>query len=215
MEENCHQPVRMAEICHRDGMRFAYFSSSYVFDGTAGPYDEDAVPNPINSYARSKWEAERRLNDLTDGASLLLRIICVYGEELRKKNFAYQVHDAMRAGKVLRLPSDQRGNPTWAGDIASGLMDLLDRRATGVWHLGGPDPECTRTQWAKELVRQFRGVGVALHPEFKIEGVPTRYLGQPAPRPLRAGLISRKWTNPTLGTRISEAEFASIAKDKL
>jgi dTDP-4-dehydrorhamnose reductase len=212
MEENCHQPVRMAEACHSRGVRFAYFSSSYVFDGQKGLYDEQAKPNPINAYARSKWAAEQQLNELTGGQALLLRIICVYGEESRRKNFACQVCDAMRSGRILRLPSDQSGNPTWAGDIARALLPLLGKRAEGVWHLGGPDPDCSRIKWARRLVADFTEAGVVLHPGFDMVEIPTRELGQKAARPLRAGIVSRRLANLTLSGEVNAEVFRRIAQ---
>src|SRR5574339_563213 len=39
--------------------RFIFLSSGEVFDGSAGWYDEEAEPNPINVYGRTKLEAER------------------------------------------------------------------------------------------------------------------------------------------------------------
>jgi dTDP-4-dehydrorhamnose reductase len=38
--------------------RLIYFSTDYIFDGTAGPYHEDSTANPISEYGRQKLEAE-------------------------------------------------------------------------------------------------------------------------------------------------------------
>lgn len=48
---NCEQPVFLAGLCRDQG---AYFSTTYVFDGTQGPYSEEDTPNPVNVYAKSK-----------------------------------------------------------------------------------------------------------------------------------------------------------------
>jgi dTDP-4-dehydrorhamnose reductase len=209
MEENCHQPVRLAEICQRRGLRFAYISTSYIFDGSAGPYDESAVPAPINAYARSKWEAEQRLVAATDGSVLLPRVICVYGVEARRKNFAYQVGDALRVGKILTLPSDQRGNPTWAGVIARTTLDLLEREERGAFHLGGADPDCDRIAWAEHLVRSFKQVGVEAATGFTIVSKSTAILAQKALRPLHAGMVSRRLDRPCFGP----ADDAAICRE--
>jgi dTDP-4-dehydrorhamnose reductase len=210
-EENQRQPVRLAQACHRRGIRFVYFSTSYVFDGENAPFDEDAIPAPVNVYARSKWEAERELTEVTGGSVLLPRIICVFGEEARRKNFACQVCDAMTAGKTLRLPSDQSGNPTWAGDIARAVVSLLEKAERGVWHLGGADPECDRVEWARCLVAAFAATGVETHPDFRIVGVPTAELAQRAQRPLRAGIVSRKLARPTFPREIDPEVYRKIA----
>ena len=196
MELNCRQPVELARRCHARGIRFAYFSSSYVFDGTNGPYDERAIPNPINVYGRTKAAAETELQRVTDGAALVLRVICVFGAESRRKNFACQVCDAMRAGRVMTLPSDQLGNPTWAGHIARVTLDLLGANESGVFHLGGANPQCSRVEWAERLVETFREGGLSPANGFRLDGKPTVELGQAARRPLDGGIVSRRLTRP-------------------
>jgi dTDP-4-dehydrorhamnose reductase len=191
-EENAHQPERVARLCHQHQIRFVYFSSSYVFDGNDGPYNESALPNPINVYACAKLDGERLIAEATSGDALIARLICVYGPEARPRNFAFQVLQAMREGKPMVLPSDQCGNPTYAGDVARWVLDLMERGQSGIWHLGGPWPTCTRPEWAEMLVSAFRGLGIEAQPGFSIAAVPTSELKQRALRPLRAGMISNR-----------------------
>ena len=190
--ENAAQPAQLAALCHARNIRFAWFSSSYIFDGHAGPYTETAPANPINVYGRSKWEGEQRVQAACAGEALIARVICVYGAEPRGKNFAGQVWRALREGQTLTLPADQCGNPSYAGDIARWLVALLEQRECGVWHLAGPWPDCTRPQWAEKLVSAFAAAGVAPHPNFTIKTLPTSELKQRALRPLRAGMRSAR-----------------------
>ncbi len=190
--ENAEQPAALGRLCHVAGIPFAYISTSYVFDGESGPYPESAMANPINVYSQSKWAGEQQVLAATEGAALLPRVICVYGREAQKKNFGYQVLTALREGRTLTLPADQCGNPTWAGDIGRWVIRLLELRERGVWHLGGPWPECTRPEWTERLVAAFRQAGVVPHPAFTLRTVTTAELGQKARRPLRAGMISER-----------------------
>src|SRR5262245_23353500 len=57
---NRDAPGNAARAAAKRGAGFVYFSTEYVFDGTAGPYTEDDPPNPQSIYARSKLEGERR-----------------------------------------------------------------------------------------------------------------------------------------------------------
>lgn len=186
LRENLEQPSRVAAWCVRHGVRLAYCSSSYVFNGRDGNYSEECPVSPLNVYGRHKAAAEAALLSATAGEALILRLICVWGREAAGKNFAYQVRQAAREGRTMRLPVDQEGNPTWAGDIAEWTVDLLEARERGLWHLAGPSPGMSRPDWAREIVRGLGGPG----PE--IVAVPTVELGQPAPRPLRAGLRTTK-----------------------
>lgn len=191
--ENCQQPAEVAKLCREFGCRFAYFSTTYVFDGTSGPYSETDTPNPINVYAKSKWAAEQSIQQILDGNALIPRVICVWGREAQRKNFAYQVLKALEEGRTMTLPSDQLGNPTWAGDIAWWLLELVTNGEAGVWNLAGEKQDCTRAEWfchiresavALGLISNTAGAGY-------LENSTSR-IGQGALRPLRAGAKTGK-----------------------
>jgi dTDP-4-dehydrorhamnose reductase len=189
--ENAEQPAKIAAICRRKEIQFAYFSTSYVFDGEAGPYHEDDQPNPINVYGKSKLQGEQSILSENPDA-LILRVICVHGAEAQKKNFAYQVLNAFVSGKTLRIPEDQCGNPTYAGDIARWTIDLIEKNQAGIRHLPGPNPNCTRLEWTEMLIAEFTKLGIERHENFRIEPVLTQELQQRAKRPLKAGIISTR-----------------------
>jgi len=69
--------------------KFIYLSTDYVFDGNNGPYSEDDIPNPLNNYAKAKFETEKNiLNSVSN--YLILRITVVYGWEHLGKNFLWK-----------------------------------------------------------------------------------------------------------------------------
>ena len=186
--ENCEQPVQLAQLCQEVGSRFAYVSTTYVFDGQSGPYRETDQPNPINVYAKSKWAAEQQIQAVLGGQALIPRVICVWGHEPQQKNFVYQTLKALREGRSLRLPADQIGNPTWAGDIAAWLVGLMELGETGVWNLAGDRENCTRVEWFCAIRAAALRQGLAsAAPEPGYEPVATAELKQPALRPLNCG----------------------------
>jgi dTDP-4-dehydrorhamnose reductase len=186
--ENCDQPAAVARLCRERGCRFAYVSTTYVFDGQAGPYTETDRPNPINVYAKSKWAAEQQIQSVLADRALIPRVICVWGREAQRKNFVYQTLKALREGRSLWLPADQIGNPTWAGDIAFWLAGLMEQDESGVWNLAGDRENCTRVEWfcaIRDAARQSGLVPAGSDPGY--EAGPTAELKQPAPRPLHCG----------------------------
>ncbi|RRJ94454.1 SDR family oxidoreductase [Opitutaceae bacterium TAV4] len=192
-KENCHQPEMLARICQEIGCRFVYFSTTYVFDGKAGPYSEDAIPNPINVYAQSKWAAEQKIQATLGGQALIPRVICVWGREAQKKNFVYQAIKALQGGRVMTLPSDQIGNPTWAGDIAWWLLSLIESNEHGVWNLAGDQEHCTRVDWFCQIRDAARAAGFApAQTDAGYVAVDTTSLKQVALRPLHAGARLKK-----------------------
>jgi dTDP-4-dehydrorhamnose reductase len=181
--DNVDLPVRLAKLASAREVRFVHFSSSYVFDGTSGPYDENAAPHPLSVYGRTKLESERQILEATGGTALIARTMGVYGEEFRRKNFVYQVVDRLRAGKEMVVPSDQYGNATHATDLAAMILLLLEKRiAGGVWNVAGPEPALARKDFALRIAREY-----ALD-EGLLRFVSTEELGQSALRPQQGGL---------------------------
>jgi dTDP-4-dehydrorhamnose reductase len=174
-----------AEAAREAGARLVYFSSDYVFDGRAGPYVEDDPVSPIQQYGRQKVEAEELCRALLPGAHLVLRITVVYGWERRGKNFVARLVRTLADGQRMRVPEDQVGSPTLADDLAEAAWDLVDRQATGTLHLAGRD-RVDRLAFARAAARAF-----GLRQEL-LEGVATAELGQAAPRPLNAGMVSAR-----------------------
>src|SRR5208337_2989583 len=60
---NATGPEYIAEACEKSGSRLIHFSTDYVFDGSKQEFDEDDIPNPINSYGKSKYLGERAIRE--------------------------------------------------------------------------------------------------------------------------------------------------------
>jgi dTDP-4-dehydrorhamnose reductase len=191
LRENAEQPAQIAQIAADGGAHFVYFSTSYVFDGTDGPYDETAASRPLSVYGRTKLEGEMRVTQATAGRCIIARTMGVYGPEPKQKNFVYQVRKALEAGRQLRVPNDQFGNATYAPDLARIAITLAAQKQSGIWNVAGPDPRVCRSDLARLIARSY-GLSDAL-----IEEVATHELGQPAPRPVEGGLIIDKAVRAT------------------
>lgn len=124
--------------------------TNYVFDGARDtPYDEFDLPNPRTVYARSKWAGE--LAAQRAGARLLIvRTAMIYAEEGR--NFVRTMLALAERGTPLRVVADQWGQPTYAADLAHGLLALARRPLPGVYHLTNTG-KASWYQWARATFR--------------------------------------------------------------
>lgn len=138
---NTRAPGILAEEARRAGALLIHYSTDYVFDGAAAaPYDEQAFPNPINAYGRSKLGGERAIA-AAGGSSLVLRTSWVYG--LRGRNFLTTMRKLAVEREELRVVADQIGTPNWTRSLAEatallvgrGSADLAERG--GLYHLSG------------------------------------------------------------------------------
>jgi dTDP-4-dehydrorhamnose reductase len=209
--ENCEQPVSLARLCRQRGVRFCYFSTTYVFDGSAGPYSETDAPRPVNVYARAKWEAEQGIQKASDQTALIPRVICVWGKEPQGKNFVYQVLKSLRELRSMTLPSDQLGNPTWAGDIGSWLIELMTEGESGVWNLAGTEENFSRLDWFLAIKKGAVSSGwIPENSEGGFQTISTASLKQPALRPLHAGARTEKIRSFSSRTARAPGDFRGL-----
>src|SRR5690606_14949152 len=116
-------------------------------------------PGPLSIYGRSKLEGKRIALASSPGA-LVVRTSWLYGAG--GPSFVTGMLERGRNGAPLRVVDDQRGRPTWTRNAAAGVLDLLHRRARGIWHVadGG---DATWLELAREAFR-LRGVETPLGP---------------------------------------------------
>jgi dTDP-4-dehydrorhamnose reductase len=158
------------------GVRVIHLSTDYVFSGEEpGEYAEDAPTGPLGAYGRSKLAGEQAV--LARPGNLVVRTSWVYGEG---RNFIRSILAAERAGRALRVVSDQRGRPTWAGDVARAVAYLAGRDDTGIVHVTGAGEPCTWADLAEVVVG---------HP---VERITSEEFGAPAPRPRNSVLSLRR-----------------------
>lgn len=177
---NAEAPASLAAVARRRGLPFVYFSTEYIFDGLAGPYDEDDAAHPLSVYGKSKWIGEQRVREKHPDA-LILRTTVVYGQDVAEKNFVYSLMRRLREGGTMRVAGDQVSTPTYNVDLAVATEFLVARGASGVYHVCGPEL-LSRAEFARHVAAEL-----GLAPEL-IESARTDELGQRAPRPLEAGL---------------------------
>src|SRR5262249_13964381 len=137
MAANRDGPAVAARAAAKRGAGFVYFSTEYVFDGTASPYAEDDPVNPQSVYARSKLEGECRSVE-EDPRTIALRTTVVYGPERQGKNTVYQILRRARSGEPIHVPNDQLTSPTYNVDLAAATVELIERDFRGVIHVAGP-----------------------------------------------------------------------------
>lgn len=173
----------VAEAAARVGACLVYFSTDYVFDGLAGPYEPDAPTHPINVYGRHKLAAENLVRDIV-ADHLVVRACGVYGYQRSGKNFVMALTRLAAAGEQMRVPSDQWGTPTLADNLAAAVRELALGGRRGIVHPVGPD-YLPRIEFARLAAEVFGYDDRFLVP------ITTPELRQPAARPLRGGVDNR------------------------
>ena len=172
---------RLARACRAAESGLITISTNYVFDGEGGPYRESDPPRPLNVYGRTKLEGEACA--LGAGCpSIVVRTAVLYGYQPGcRPNFVTWAAGSVARGSAIRVVSDEWANPTHVDELAVFLFALCDSSYRGVVHFAGPD-YLTRYEMVAEACDCF-GLDMKL-----VTAVTSADLGQPAKRPLRAGL---------------------------
>jgi dTDP-4-dehydrorhamnose reductase len=145
---NAEGPGVLARICARHGVRMVHFSTDYVFDGRkTTPYTEEDAPNPLSVYGKSKRLGEEQVMACLPSA-VILRTEWIYGSG--GENFITKIVRAARDRGSVEVVEDQTGAPTYAGDLARPIIELIGRGAQGIYHVTN-DGSCTWYQFARHI----------------------------------------------------------------
>lgn len=162
-------------------------STDYVFDGEKGsPYIESDQPNPINVYGHSKLAGEQAALRETDQVCLV-RTAWVFG--LGKSHFITMVLNRLREGEPVRAVIDKYGSPTSTKDLAAAILQLVERKATGIYHVAGAG-SCNWFEYAEQILKSAGR-------SHKLEPIRFADLNRPARRPANSALASERL--PSLG----------------
>jgi len=112
------------------GAHLIYTSTDYVFSGDAAQgYLEADATGPRSAYGASKLGGE--LSCPPDAT--IARVSWVAG--FHGRNIVRLAVDRAVKGEPMRFVDDQRGSPSFAADLAAGIVTLVRDRPAGIVHL--------------------------------------------------------------------------------
>ncbi len=183
----------LVDACKKNNTHLIHLSTDFVFDGEDGPYEEDAIPNPLSYYGTSKLAAEKLIQDSGLEKWAIARTIIVYGvgEQMSRSNIVLWAKSALEKGNPLTIVDDQFRSPTFADDLATGCLLIAEKEAQGIYHLSGKN--------IMSIIELVRSVAKFYNlDDSKVTAIKTASLNQTAKRPPYTGFILDKAVN-TLG----------------
>lgn len=183
---NVDAVINLADISDEMNIHLIHVSTDFIFDGVAGPYDENATPNPISYYGWSKLQAELFVQKMT-APWTILRTVLVYGivDNMSRSNIVLWVKSSLEQGKKINVVNDQWRTPTLAEDLAEGCFLAAQKEATGIFNISGGD--FMNIYEIACIVADHYGLDKTL-----IHATDSSTLNQPAKRPPRTGFIIEK-----------------------
>lgn len=159
---NAIAPANISKVAKNVGAIVIHISTDYVFDGTGNvPYTEDMAVKPIGVYGVTKAEGEKAISDNND-KYYILRTAWLYG--WAGKNFVYTMIRAMNTHEAVKVVNDQKGSPTFAGDLAAVILKIIAEKDVpyGTYHVTDLG-EITWWDFTNEIKKQGIETGL-IHP---------------------------------------------------
>lgn len=164
---NATGAANVARAAAEIGAGVVFYSTDYVFGGEGrarhDPHSESSLPDPYNVYGVSKLAGERMVMN-ANPRNLVIRSAGLYGTATSRKGWTFPEMMANKGKNDgwAKVVTDQALSPTYTHDLAETTRALMDREATGLFHLVN-EGECSWFEFAQETF-DITGIAVNLEP---------------------------------------------------
>ncbi len=188
---NAEMPIFLAESCKNFGIKLVHLSTDFVFDGQKNiAYTESDSPNPLSIYGKSKLAGEKGILE-RNAESIIVRTAWVYS--MFGNNFLKTMLRLAETKTELGVVVDQIGTPTFAQDLAEGILKLIEicekKPLNGIFHYSNEGV----ASWYDFAQAIFRLAGKEIH----LKPIPTEAYPTPAKRPIFSLLDKNHWKKTT------------------
>lgn len=186
-------PTFLAQAAHAVGAAMLHISTDYVFAGDKeGAYTETDATDPQGVYGASKLAGELAVAAACPH-HIILRTAWVFCET--GNNFVKTMLRLSQTRDELGVVADQFGGPTYAGDIASALIEIAKAlhhgdQHYGIYHFAGL-PHVNWHQFACEIFRQAKMQGL-IDKTMRVNAITSDQYPTPAKRPANSKLDCQK-----------------------
>lgn len=136
-------PALLGSLVKGTDIHLIHYSSALVFNGKKDtPYTEEDRPDPLSTYARTKLAGEAALQELKLDNCCIIRTSCLFGPG--RKDIVKSIIELARSKNEIKVVHDITGSPTYTPDLAKASLNLLEKKATGLFHVvnGGQASWC-------------------------------------------------------------------------
>ncbi len=187
---NHHAVCNIIKIAAEKNAKIVHISTDYVFDGEKkSKYTEEDIPNPLNIYGKSKYEAELELNKYDK--SFIFRISWLFGHN--KNNFVRTMLNLFNTREEIKVINDQFGLPTYTKDFSKILEKIIstDSAEYGTYHFCNNGEKISWFDFTCEIYHQVKEI-VSLTKNIKITPITTKEYKQLAERPNNSAMSTEK-----------------------
>lgn len=156
----------------KSGAKIIHISTDYVFDGKGcQPYRTDDLVNPVSVYGKTKYAGEVAVMENAQCA-IIIRTAWLYSAH--GNNFVKTMRRLGAEKDAINVVADQVGTPTFAGDLADAIVQIIPQMSTensGVYHFTN-EGVCSWFDFATQIM-ESSGLNCVVRP-IKSWQYPTR-----------------------------------------
>lgn len=143
----------LAKAALKNGAKFLYISTDYVFNGEGSrPWEPDEKDYaPLNVYGQSKLDGELAVVKILK-KFFIVRIAWVFGKN--GKNFVRTMLSVGEGRDEVSVVDDQIGTPTYTVDLARLLVDIIKTEKYGYYHATNEGGYISWADFTEEIYRQ-------------------------------------------------------------
>ena len=147
----------------KSGAKVVHVSTDYVFDGLGHkPYQPEDAAHPVSVYGRTKLAGEKEVLEYAEQA-VIIRTAWLYSPY--GNNFVKTMRRLGAEKESLNVVADQIGTPTYAGDLAKAIVQILPQMSTinkGVYHFTN-EGVCSWYDFARKII-ELSGLSCKVNP---------------------------------------------------
>jgi dTDP-4-dehydrorhamnose reductase len=133
---NVYGTQNIVDSCKKLGKKIINISTDFVFDGTKKTYSEEDKPNPLNWYAKTKYEAEKLIQN-SGIEYAIVRTAYPYRAIFERNDFVRGIISRLEKGEKLNMITDHIMVPTFIDDVVNALDILIRTEQKGIFHVVG------------------------------------------------------------------------------
>ena len=193
-------PRNIANLANQIHAKMIHISTDYVFDGTGRtPYTEEMPISPIGVYGKTKAAGESAVRQNLK-EHYIIRTAWLYG--WAGKNFVYTMIKAMNTHDSVKVVNDQKGSPTFAGDLADVIIQIIKKETVpyGTYHCTDIG-EITWWDFTNEIKKQGVELGLISNKDCVVNPCTTEEYPTPAKRPAYS-VLSKEKIQTALGIKL-------------
>ena len=170
----------LARLCAERKILLVAVSTDYVFDGALQrPYTEEDPPAPLSHYGHTKLRGEKAVL-AAGGEHLVIRTQALYGTARPT------IVNRILEGGEIQMAEDRVSQPTYAADLAQGILSLVQAGARGLFHVANQGP-ISWYEFALMVVEEIGRKNGHIKPALAVER------GEAADRPAYSPLSSARY----------------------